>query len=134
MTHLLDTNAAIEAIRGKNAYIRQRVAAAPTGSVAVCSVVVGELRFGAERSANPAAEHAKVSLFLSQFVSLPYDDRAAEVYGRIAADLAAAGLMIDQSDLMIAAVALASGLKVVTHNTQHFNRVRGLRIEDWQVP
>ena len=100
----------------------------------VCSVLVGELRFGAERSANPPAEHAKVTTLLSQFVSLPFDDRAAEEYARIRAALATAGRMIDQADLMIAAIARRHGMTVVTHNTRDFGRVPGLRIEDWQVP
>lgn len=134
MTHLLDSNAVIEAVRGKNPHILRRLAAAPPGAVAVCSVVVGEVRFGAERSVNPSAEHVKLTNFLRPYPSLPYDDPAAEEFARLAATLAAAGTMIDQSDLMIAAITRLHGLIVVTHNTRHFGRVPGLRIEDWQVP
>lgn len=134
MTHLLDSNAVIEAVRGKNPHIRHRLTAAQSGSVVVCSVVVGELRFGAERSANPPAEHAKLAAFLGLYPSLPYDDPAAEEYARIAAHLAATGLLIDQSDKQIAGIARQRGLTVVTHNTQHFSRVPGLQTEDWQVP
>jgi tRNA(fMet)-specific endonuclease VapC len=66
--------------------------------------------------------------------SLPFDDRAAEVYGRIRAHLTATGMAIGPNDLMIAAIALANGLTLVTHNTAEFSRVPGLTIEDWQAP
>lgn len=64
----------------------------------------------------------------------PFDDRAAEEYGLIRADLTARGQMIGIHDIMIAAIALANNLTVVTHNTAEFGRVKGLLIEDWQIP
>jgi tRNA(fMet)-specific endonuclease VapC len=62
------------------------------------------------------------------------DDRAAEQYGPIRADLASRGLLIGPNDLMIAAIALANGCTLVTHNTAEFSRVPGLTLEDWQIP
>ena len=67
-------------------------------------------------------------------VSLPFDDAAAEPYGRIRADLTARGQTIGGNDMLIAAIALANGCTLVTHNTAEFSRVPGLVIEDWQVP
>ena len=69
----------------------------------------------------------------SQFVSLPFDDAAAEVYGRIRAALEAAGTLIGPYDLQIAAIALANDLTLITHNIREFGRVAGLRIEDWEA-
>lgn len=69
-----------------------------------------------------------------QFASLPFDDAAAEQYGRIRADLTGRGLVVGGNDLMIAAIAVATGCTLVTHNTAEFSRVVGLAIEDWQVP
>jgi tRNA(fMet)-specific endonuclease VapC len=62
---------------------------------------------------------------------LPFDDAAAEVYGRIRAELASRGTPIGPYDLMIAATALANNLILVTHNTREFARVSGLVLEDW---
>jgi len=67
-------------------------------------------------------------------VSLPFDDHAAQVYGRIRADLAARGTPIGANDLLIAAIALAAGLTVVTHNSGECNRVAGLALEDRELP
>jgi tRNA(fMet)-specific endonuclease VapC len=70
--------------------------------------------------------------FLEQFESLPFDDQAGLIHGRIRAQLAALGTPIGPYDLQIAAIALANNLTVVTHNTSEFKRVEGLRIEDWE--
>jgi len=109
-----------------------RLNAAPAGSVAISSVVVAELLYGAWRSTNPAATRGQVLAFCSQFTSLPFDNLAAEEYGKVRAHLARLGQMIGPYDLMIAGIALANGLIVVTHNAAEFSRVPGLQIEDWQ--
>ncbi len=66
-------------------------------------------------------------------VSVPFDDLAADVYGRIRADLERQGQAIGPNDTLIAAIALANGLTIVTHNTAEFSRVSGLLIEDWHT-
>ena len=65
------------------------------------------------------------------FHSYTFDDAAAEVYGHIRADLAVQGTPIGPNDLLIAAIALANNLILVTHNTREFARVAGLALEDW---
>ncbi len=135
MTHLLDSNACIDALRkGASSLVARRLAAAPVGSVALCSVVVGELRFGALRSNNPVAAMPKVESFCAPFASLHYDDAAAAEYADIRADLTARGLLIGPNDLLIAAIARSHDLILVSHNTAEFSRVPGLKLEDWQVP
>jgi tRNA(fMet)-specific endonuclease VapC len=67
------------------------------------------------------------------FPSLPFDDEAAEHYGRIRAELTTEGTPIGGNDFLIAAIALANGLTLVTHNTREFARVTGLTIEDWET-
>ena len=68
----------------------------------------------------------------AQFPTLPFDEQAAEECGKVRAHLAGLGQLIGPNDLMIAAIALANGLTVVTHNTAEFSRVPGLLLEDWQ--
>lgn len=99
----------------------------------LCSVVVYELRYGAERSSDPPRGHAKLDLFLSPFISLPFDDQCARKCSEIRAELERTGRVIGPHDLQIAAIALQHGLTLVTHNTREFSRVAGLKLEDWEL-
>jgi tRNA(fMet)-specific endonuclease VapC len=134
MTHLLDTNVCVAYLRGKSPLVRARFAAHAAADLAVCAVVVGELVVGAIRSQNPTAEQQRVDAFLAPYTSLPYDDTPARRYAVVRADLEARGVMIADNDIMIAAIALLHGLKVVTHNTKDFVRIPGLDLEDWELP
>jgi tRNA(fMet)-specific endonuclease VapC len=95
--------------------------------------VKAELFYGALRSVNPVQSLARLSVFLNGFRSLPLDDPAAEIAGRIRADLAAVGMPIGAHDMQIAAIALANNLTLVTHDTREFGRINGLRYEDWET-
>ena len=71
--------------------------------------------------------------FFARYVSLPFDDAAAEKYGSVRADLEVRGQLIGANDLLIAAVALAHDVTLVTHNTSEFSRIRDLKLEDWEA-
>ena len=136
MKYLLDANAWIGHLRQNSPAVTQRLGQHTVADVVLCSVVLGELYYGAEHGA-PAHRAANLTLvggLRQQFISLPFDDVAAEECGRIRAHLAARGTMIGANDLMIAAIALANNCTVVTHNTSEFSRVPGLTLEDWQIP
>ncbi len=62
---------------------------------------------------------------------MPFDDRCADEYGLIRADLTAQGNLIGPNDMLIAAVARAHNVVLVTHNTSEFCRVTGLLFDDW---
>jgi tRNA(fMet)-specific endonuclease VapC len=112
--------------------VARRLRAAAQGEVGICSVVRGELIFGAYRGANPTRKLETLSLFLAQLESLPFDDAAADAYGLLRADLTEKGMIIGPNDLMIAAIAVANSVTIVTHSTSEFGRVVGLTVEDWQ--
>jgi tRNA(fMet)-specific endonuclease VapC len=134
--YLLDTNVCIEYLRNRDPLLVQRIRARPPAEIRLCSVVHAELYYGAYKSP-PQHQGANLGLlvkFLPLFVSLPFDDLAAEVFGRIRADLAARGLMIGPYDLQIASIALVHGLILVTNNTREFSQVPGLPTEDWKAP
>ena len=69
--------------------------------------------------------------FLSAIEILPFDDLAAEEYGRIRFDLKQKGNLIGANDLLIAAHAMSRNIVLVTNNTKEFERVQGLRLENW---
>jgi tRNA(fMet)-specific endonuclease VapC len=131
--YLLDTNTCIEYLRRKNQRLVTRIASQRPRHIRLCSVVVAELFHGAHRSADPTKNLQLVHELTDTFISLAFDDRAAESFGKIRAELEAAGLPIGPFDLQIASIAVARGLVVVTHNVVEFSRVVGLAIEDWQA-
>ena len=135
MSHLLDTNSWVDHLRrGPKSRVTARLTAAPPGSVYLCSVVLAELLSGAFHSgaAHQVGNLALVATLRQDFVSLPFDDRVAEEYGKVRAHLAGLGTPIGPNDVMIAVIALANSLTLVTHNTSEFGRVPGLPLEDWQ--
>jgi tRNA(fMet)-specific endonuclease VapC len=86
---------------------------------------------GAARSQRPKLTRAAQDSFFARFASLPFDDAAADAYGRIDGMLKSRGMSIGPLDTQIAAIAIAHNLTLVTHNTRHFSRVPQLSIEDW---
>jgi tRNA(fMet)-specific endonuclease VapC len=93
---------------------------------------VAEFYYGAHRSIRKTKTLSQVESFCRRFQSLAFDDPAAEQYGRIRAHLASQGTLIGPNDLLIASIALANRLTLVTYNTTEFSRVPGLTLEDWQ--
>lgn len=132
MIYLLDTNACIKYLTGNSSSLVARFTTIPRQSIRLCDVVKAELYYGAYKSSRVESNLALYETFFSQYVSLPFDVNAAKVYGRIRAHLELLGTPIGAYDLQIAAIALANNLTLVTHNTREFNRVDGLKTEDWE--
>ncbi len=130
---LLDTNVCIVYLKGRSERVNRRFHEVPLEEIGVCSVVKAELLYGGKRSNNPEKTLKKQRNFLSRFISLPFDDDAAEVYSDLRARLANLGTPIGSNDLQIAAIALANNLTLVTHNTREFSRIEELKLEDWEV-
>jgi tRNA(fMet)-specific endonuclease VapC len=133
MHYLLDTNVCAMYLNGRSASVRDRILSTPSDEMAVCSVVKAELFYGAMRSNNPDRTLERQQNFLGRFVSLPFGDEAALIGGRVRAHLASSGTPIGSYDLLIATIALANNLTLVTHNTREFERVDGLQLEDWEI-
>ena len=135
MTYLLDTNTWVAHMRQQSATVTRNLHSTDPGDIRLCSVVLAELLYGVYRSP-PAYQPKNLSLVVDLqklYASVPFDDRAAEEYAKIRADLAAKGTPIGPNDLLIAAIALANGLTLITHNTGEFSRVVGLTLDDWQI-
>ncbi len=133
----LDTNAVIAALNDRSSPVRSRIAAA-TGMaqpLAISSIVLFELRYGAAKSAQPARNAQRIDDFLAGPISiLPFEPADAEEAGGIRAALERAGTPIGPYDVLVAAQARRHGAILVTANEREFARVPALRIEDWTMP
>jgi tRNA(fMet)-specific endonuclease VapC len=132
MTYLLDANTCIKFLNGQSDSVRHRFESLSTSDLSLCSIVKAELLYGAMKSARPQANLEKLHLFFDRFISYPFDDAAAEISGRVRAQLAKKGKPIGPNDLLIASIALSRQQTLVTHNSGEFGRVEGLALEDWE--
>ena len=132
LRYLLDTNLCIRVLRDRPPGLRDRFNAEADG-LAISMVTLGELLYGAEKSARPAANRHEVERFAARLEVLPFDAAAAGHFADIRAGLERRGLTIGACDLMIAGHARSRGLVVVTGDLGEFQRVPGLLVEDWQV-
>src|SRR6266851_3569274 len=97
------------------------------------SVVVAELRYGADRSAREAQNHERLDVLTTEIQCVDFDLSAARAFGRVRSALEAVGVPIGPYDMMIAAHALSLGLVLVTDNEGEFRRVAGLKVENWRM-
>ena len=123
---LLDTNVIIAFFSGERAANQQFMDA----EVFVSSTVLGELYYGARKSAHAAANLARIEQFAASVQVLTCDASTAQIYGKIRDQLKSRGRPIPENDIWIAAVALQHELPLATRD-DHFNEVDGLRIENW---
>lgn len=132
MKYLLDTNVCVNYLSGRNPDLLKRFIAVPAQHKIICSLVRAELYYGAYKSQIQAASLAKIDKFLHRYLTLPFDDAAAQICGEIRADLARKGTPIGPYDVQIAAIALSNNLTLVTHNTREFSRIPNLLLDDWE--
>ncbi len=130
MIYLLDTNICIYIINQQPAQVLQRLIQAGRESLAISAVTVAELAFGVAKSTRPDSQ-AKLENFLSKFPIVDWGQDAAWVYGNVRKALEAKGQRIGERDLLLACHALALDATMVTNNTREFERVEGLKLENW---
>lgn len=133
ISHLLDTNAVIALIGRRSDMLVNRVLQSAEGAIGLPSIVAHELYFGAQKSVKVQHNLETLRLLFADFPILDFDQRDAFVAGEIRAALAAKGTPIGPYDVLIAGQAKARGLMLVTNNLGEFNRVDGLRVEDWST-
>ena len=130
MRHL-DTNIVIAYLTGNQAVAGQLKDHLP--EVAISSLVLAELRFGARASARTDENLERLNQFLQVVEVADFDDASADAYSRIRLSLRQMGRPTGEMDMPIAAVALANDAMLVTHNTRHFENIEGLVLEDWST-
>lgn len=130
MKYVLDTNTCIYALKLQGR-VTDRLRDHSPDEIGATIITVAELWFGARKSARPEATRREIDAFLGPLGVLPFDRGAAEAYAGLRFALERAGRPIGERDLLIASIAVARGLTVVTHNVSEFGRVPGLATEDW---
>jgi len=130
ITYMLDTNIAIYVMKNRPEVARERFRR-HQGQLCLSSVSLMELAYGAEKSAHIERNLQDIEGFIQRLDVLPYDQRAAFHSAQIRAELEQAGTPIGAYDLMIAGHARSLGLVTVTNNVREFQRVSGLRVENW---
>jgi len=132
MAYLLDTNACIQILNAPKSFITQRMLTIPRRDIFLCTVVYSELYYGAFKSLQIERNLAHLESLFAEFTTVSLNMDGAELAGKIRANLTTMGTPIGSNDLLIASVALANGLTLVTHNIREFSRVEGLKYEDWE--
>ena len=130
MRYMLDTNICIYAIKHRPPEVLAALRTHEAAGLGLSSITVAELFFGVYKSGS-ARNIAALTQFLEPLEIADFDRDAALRYGRLRATLEAAGTPIGPLDSQIAAHALALDVTLVSHNSREFNRVPGLRLEDW---
>ena len=131
MKCLLDTNICIYLIRKKPPKVLKKLSDYSVSDIGISSITVAELLYGVEKSSLPERNRDALDGFLAPFEIMPFDDRAAEVYGRIRAGLERKGTPIGSMDMLIAAHALSLGVTLVTNSAKEFKRVPRLQVANW---
>lgn len=133
MGWLLDTNIWILHLKNPGGPIEQRLNRLQPADIFLCSVVKAELWHGAHKYGNFERRRNALGNMFAPFVSLPFDDAAAQCYGGIRHGLEIRGETIGPNDLKIAAICVSNGLTLVSGNIPEFGRIAGLAVEDWTL-
>lgn len=128
---LLDTNAIISLVTRRSEPLLRRVESSEPGALAISAIVAHELYFGAYRSQKIEFNLETLRLLFADLDILDLDQEDARAAGEIRAELARRGTPIGPYDILIAGQAIARGLPLVSNNTAEFQRIAGLRLEDW---
>ena len=131
MNYLLDTNTCIYVINKKPSSVVERIQTKRPEQIAVSTITQAELEYGIARSKYPEQNRVALLEFLFPFRLLDFDQMAALQYGLIRSYLKSKGKPIRPMDLRLAAQAKSNDLVLVTNNEREFQRIEGLRIENW---
>lgn len=128
--YLLDTNICIYVINHKPEQVFERFRQFRLGELAISSITASELAFGVEKSGSMRNKQA-LNKFLAPLEILPYDEQAIWHYAQLRHRLQSSGQLIGSLDMLIAAHALSLYCTLVTNNAKEFERIDGLKLENW---
>ncbi len=127
---LLDTNTLIYFFK-QQGHVAAHLQQLPASRVALPSVVLFELEYGLLRSTKPQAQQRGMEAAVAAYRVLPLDAKSAKAAAWVRHTLELAGTPIGQGDQLIAGIALANDLTLITRNTREFSRIPNLRLANW---
>jgi len=127
--YLLDTNICIYYLKGRYG-LYSKIEEVGISNCFLSEITVAELKFGAENSEKQEYNRKIIAEFVQKFTIVPIFG-SLDLYAKEKARLRKQGIIVDDFDLLIGATALASGLTLVTNNTKHFARLKGIEVENW---
>jgi tRNA(fMet)-specific endonuclease VapC len=130
LKYMLDTNIVIYALKDRPAKVRAAFKR-HEGEMCLSSISLGELIYGAEKSARVEQNLKVIESLAARLLIEPFNTQAALHFGQLRAELTRSGKLIGPYDMMIAGHARAMGLILVSNNQREFDRVPGLRVENW---
>lgn len=133
MILLLDTNTCIYLIKKHPPEVLQRFNEYTVGDIGISSITAAELHFGVQKSQRPEQNRQALEQFMLPLAVADFDENTAAAYGHVRAQLEQQGTPIGSLDTLIAAHALSLDLTLVTNNVREFERVPGLKVDNWVV-
>ena len=130
MNYLLDTNILSDAIKNPQGLVANRISTIDKNALLTSIIVAAEMRYGVNKKQSSVLTE-RVELLLQTINIAPLDIDADRYYGKIRLNLEQQGRIIGANDLMIAAHALSLDAVLVTDNTREFERIEGLKLENW---
>ena len=130
LTYMLDTNICIYVMKNYPPTLQDKFNSLAE-QICISSITLGELHYGAEKSARRADNLTAIEHFVARLDVLPFDAKAAAHYGQVRAELERAGTPCGPHDMQIGGHVRSEGLIVVTNNLREFSRMPGVRVENW---
>jgi tRNA(fMet)-specific endonuclease VapC len=131
--YLLDTDTCVYWLRGERS-VHERLSSEDVRNIALSIITLAELRYGADCSARPSANHEAIDRLAGTVQIVGLDEASARAFGSIKSRLRREGNLIEDLDLLIAAISVTHSMIVVTNNGAHFGRIPELRLENWISP
>lgn len=130
LTYMLDTNICIYVMKNYPLDLREKFNSLAE-QLCISSITLGELHFGAEKSARRTENLTAIEHFTARLEVLPFEAKAAAHYGQLRAELERAGTPCGPHDMQIGGHARSEGLIIVTNTMREFVRMPGIRAENW---
>jgi tRNA(fMet)-specific endonuclease VapC len=131
MEYLLDTNICIYIIKKKPMVVFEKFKNFTVGDIGISSITLAELQYGIEKSSNAEKNREALQKFLTPIEIIDYGYDATIEYGKIRTELEKKGVPIGPLDMLIASHAKSLDVILVTNNVREFERISGLKIENW---
>lgn len=128
---VLDTNICIYIVKEKPPQVLEKFEQIEPHKLGISIITLAELEYGAAKSMNPAKNYQVIEDFIAYLDIFNWDRQASHIYGELRAHLNRQGTPIGILDTQIAAHCLSLDCILVTNNGREFERVPGLKVENW---